>query len=220
MSKHRLRFTKDGLAIYISHLDLMRSFQRAFLRAGLTIKHTEGYNPHAYISVVLPLSVGVSSQCELLDFELKTEGVALDQLPELLNATLPSGVVVQQAYEGGRKVAQVKYLQCRTVLEYDSGIPTGCAAALAELFSREELVIIRRTKKGEGPGDIKPGIKQVDIREEEGKVIIESILSAQNPSMSPERLTDAIRQLMPELTPDFAYSHRIETFDENMEVYR
>ena len=63
MSDQRIQFIKTGRARYISHLDLMRTFQRAFLRAGLHVKHTEGFNPHAYVSIALPLSVGFSSHC-------------------------------------------------------------------------------------------------------------------------------------------------------------
>ncbi len=65
----RLLFSKTGRAKYISHLDLMRTFQRAFARAGISIKHTEGFNPHPFVSIALPLSVGYSSQCEILEFE-------------------------------------------------------------------------------------------------------------------------------------------------------
>ena len=49
-------FEKGAPLRYIGHLDLMRTFQRAFMRAGIKVKHTEGYNPHAYVSVALPLS--------------------------------------------------------------------------------------------------------------------------------------------------------------------
>ena len=42
MPKHRLAFSKADTAKFISHLDLMRTFQRSFLRAGIAIKHTEG----------------------------------------------------------------------------------------------------------------------------------------------------------------------------------
>ena len=51
----RLLFTKTGRARYISHLDLMRTFQRAFARARIPIKHTEGFNPHPFVSIALPL---------------------------------------------------------------------------------------------------------------------------------------------------------------------
>mgnify|MGYP002574509980 CR=1 FL=1 len=70
MSKLRLLFVKEAQASYISHLDLMRTFQRAFFRAGLDIRHTEGFNPHAFVSIPLPLPVGFSSACEVLECEL------------------------------------------------------------------------------------------------------------------------------------------------------
>ena len=46
MDKMRLRFEKTGRAIYISHLDMMRTMQRVFARAGLELKYSEGFNPH------------------------------------------------------------------------------------------------------------------------------------------------------------------------------
>ena len=50
MDKLRLRFEKTGRAVYISHLDLMATMQRAFSRAGLELKYSEGFNPHPLIS--------------------------------------------------------------------------------------------------------------------------------------------------------------------------
>ena len=62
MSKLRLLFIKEAQASYISHLDLLRTFQRAFPRTELDIKHSQGYHPHPIISIVLPLPVGQSSE--------------------------------------------------------------------------------------------------------------------------------------------------------------
>ena len=53
----RLLFEKKGSAVWISHLDLMRLFQRAFKRADLPLKHTQGFNPRPSVSIALPLSV-------------------------------------------------------------------------------------------------------------------------------------------------------------------
>ena len=50
MSKLRLEFIKEGPAAYISHLDLLRTIQRAFPRTGMNIKHSQGYHPHPIIS--------------------------------------------------------------------------------------------------------------------------------------------------------------------------
>ena len=89
MGKLRFRFEKTGRAKYISHLDLMRTFQRAFLRAGIDVKHTEGFNPHPYISIVLPLSLGSESLCEYLDAEIN--GRAAEAVKGL-NSALPEGI--------------------------------------------------------------------------------------------------------------------------------
>ena len=88
----RLLFEKTGNAVWISHLDLMRVFQRAFKRAGLHLKHTQGYNPRPSVSIALPLSVGVESKCELLDFELDNDAVTNDEILDKLNDTLVAGI--------------------------------------------------------------------------------------------------------------------------------
>ena len=102
----RLLFSKTGRARYISHLDLMRTFQRAFARAKIPIKHTEGFNPHPFVSIALPLSVGYSSQCEILEFGL-LEGTSYEEVPERLTAVMPEGIVVHQCCPGERKLKEL-----------------------------------------------------------------------------------------------------------------
>ena len=70
MDKYRMLFAKTGRAVYISHLDLMRTITRAFLRAECRLKYSEGFNPHPNISIALPLSVGCESVCEIMDFKM------------------------------------------------------------------------------------------------------------------------------------------------------
>ena len=64
----RAVFKKTGRAIFISHLDVMRLMQRTFKRAKLPVWFSKGYNPHVYLMFPLPLSLGVSSECEVMDF--------------------------------------------------------------------------------------------------------------------------------------------------------
>jgi len=110
MSKLRLEFIKEGPAAYISHLDLLRPIQRAFPRTGMNIKHSQGYHPHPIISIVLPLPVGQSSGCELLDFEVTQEsdgaGVA-----EKLNGGMPQGLHVLDCYPAQRPVRELAWLR-------------------------------------------------------------------------------------------------------------
>ena len=118
----RLLFEKTGTAVWMSHLDLMRVFQRAFKRAGLPLTHTKGFNPRPSVSIALPLSVGVESVCELLDFDLEGESVPMEEIRDRLNGALVPGVFVRECYENGRKLRDLSLLRCRVSLEYDAGI--------------------------------------------------------------------------------------------------
>ncbi|MBP3319753.1 MAG: DUF2344 domain-containing protein, partial [Ruminiclostridium sp.] len=84
MADQRILFTKSGTAQYISHLDLMHTMERAFLRAGITIRHTAGFHPHPYVSIPLPLPLGFSSDCEIMEFGL-VDGATMETLPQQMN---------------------------------------------------------------------------------------------------------------------------------------
>ena len=88
----RMLFEKTGTAVWMSHLDTMRLMQRAFRRAGVVLHHSQGYTPHAYVSMLLPLSVGMESICEIMEYELDA---ALDITPQDMNEVLPAGVRVR-----------------------------------------------------------------------------------------------------------------------------
>ena len=219
MDKLRLRFKKTGRAVYISHLDLMHTMQRGFSRAGYELKYSEGFNPHPIISILLPLSVGASSVCELMDFRLKT-GCDLSALPAELTAVLPEGIEVIEAYEPQRKSAELKWLQIEGVFEYDERSAEKMAELLKEFYSRDEIIIRKKTKRGTGESNIAEAIRSLAFTPDGNGVKLSAVISAQEPTLNPELLADALRQLMPDIAPDFAKFTRIETFDANMEIYR
>lgn len=219
MDKLRLRFSKTGRAVYISHLDLMRTMQRAFSRAGYELKYSEGFNPHPQISIALPLSVGAGSRCELMDFIIKGEA-DLNELPDKLTAVMPEGIEVTSAYVPERKVAEIKWLEIEGLFEYDDRNCAGMSDALNEFFASEGIVITKKTKRGMGEADIRPAIRTVCFEAAEQGVKVSAVISAQEPTINPELLADAVRQLRPEIAPDFAKFTRIETYDAEMKVYR
>ena len=153
--KLRLRFSKKGRAVYISHLDLMRTMQRAFLRAAYPLKYSEGFNPHPVISILLPLSVGAGSECELMDFQL-TEDRDLSKLPEILTKAMPEGIVALEAYPCSSKVKDLKWLRISGKFEYDERSSAEMCRALEDFFARGEIVITKKTKRGMGESDIAP----------------------------------------------------------------
>ena len=217
--KLRLRFSKTGRAVYISHLDLMQTMQRAFSRAGYALKYSEGYNPHPLISIALPLSVGAASLCELMDFRLREES-ELSLMPSRLSAALPEGIRVLDVYEPTRKCAEIKWLEIEGVLEYDERDPHAMENALRAFFSRDSIVITRKTKRGMGECDIRPAIREIDFTAAENGVHLHAVISAQEPTLNPELLAESLRQLAPELAPDFARFTRIETYDMDMNLFR
>lgn len=219
MDKLRLRFSKTGRAVYISHLDLMRTLQRSFLRAGYRLKYSEGFNPHPQISIALPLSVGTASLCELMDFRMEEEP-ELSEMPEKLTAMMPEGLEALEAYWAERKPAQIKWLRVSGVFEYDDRAPESMAEGLNAFYAQDAIVITRKTKRGEGESDIRPAIREISFTPDGGNVRAEMLISAQEPTLNPELIADALRQRSPELKPDFAKFTRMETYDEKLEIFR
>lgn len=217
--KLRLRFQKTGRAKYISHLDLMHTMQRAFSRAGYELKYSEGFNPHPQISILLPLSVGAESLCEIMDFKLNGEA-DMEALPEKLSAVMPEGLTVTACYEQSRKPAELKYLAIEGKMEYDEGETEKRAQELRQFFAADEIRIMKKTKRGMGESDIRPAIREIVFTAEEDGVSLTAVISAQEPTLNPELLVEALRQREPALAPDFAKFRRVETYDAAMEIYR
>ena len=146
MRKMRLLFKKEGRAAYISHLDTMRTLQRSIARAGINAKHTEGFNPHAYISVALPLSLGYTSECEMMDFVLLDDTPGFDVVAKL-NRALPEGIVALEAYENARKVREIFSARYCVTLEYDREISEDYVRALCGFFDRKPILIMKKSKR-------------------------------------------------------------------------
>ncbi len=221
MDKFRMRFEKTGRAIYISHLDLMHTLQRAFSRAGFRIKYSEGYNPHPVISIALPLSVGTSSICELMDFRLITAEEE-QTIAEKLNRVLPEGIHILEVYPSERKTAELKWLKLDGRMEYDRLDPEQAASALRKFFTQDTLVISKKSKRGFSDFDLIPAIQSLSFfpNPETRTVNLSMTVSAQEPTFNPDLLCEALRQKQQWLEPDFAAYTRIETYDANMHIFR
>ena len=216
----RLLFEKTGNAVWISHLDLMRLFQRSFKRAGLALKHSQGYSPRPYVSVILPLSVGVESVCELLDFDLDGDPVPLGEIRDRLNRALTEGIRVLDVYEEGAKIKHLALLDCAVTMEYDHGVPEGAAATVASLFARESLIVEKKGKNGPTEQDIIPMIRRMDATAGEKALTLRALVCCQNPSLNPMQLAAAVSKYLPELTPDHVRCRRIGIYDANEKVFR
>ncbi len=217
----RMLFEKTGNAIWISHLDLMRVFQRAFKRAGLSLTHTQGFNPRPSVSIALPLSVGTQSHCELLDFDLDGDNIPCDEICNRLNSNLIEGVRVLQVYEDARKLRDLALMQCTVTLKYDKPLDKGARKQIEELFASQQLIVPKKTKNGIQDQDIIPMIRNLSVsRSADNLLELNALICCQNPTLNPAQMVLAIEHYMPQLKPDYSHCCRLEVFDNNEEIFR
>jgi len=188
----------------------MRTLQRAMNRAGVPIRYSEGFNPHALISIVMPLSVGAESLCQMADIRVR-EDVDIAALPERLTAVMPEGLRFTDCYENADKPAELKWLRCRGLWEYDKADPAKLADTCRELFSGD-VQVMRRTKRGEGLLTVTDHLRELTFSPEDGGVRVECVLSAADPVVNPDLLTAAVRQNLPQAAPDAAHFLRLALY--------
>ena len=217
----RALFEKTGDAIYISHLDLMRVFQRAFKRAGLPLTHTQGYNPRPSVSIALPLSVGVESQCELLDFDLYGEKISNEEIMTRLNAALVAGIRVLKVYDEAAKIKHLAFLDCVVTMEYDKGIPQEAQDKIVSLFAQPEVTVEKKSKNGIKEENIIPMIRSLTVSPVDAHTLeIAAPVCCQNPTLNPMQLSAAIEKYLPECKADFVKCRRVEIYDTNENLFR
>ncbi len=154
MIKYRFCYAKYGEAKYISHLDLIRLFSRSFKRAGIPLSYSEGFNPHPKMAIGLPLSVGLTSECEYMDAEVERP-LKREDIDEL-NQKLPIGLCINGAAEripGMKKLADIRWAEYKVMLHME------VSSEQAEAFmARETVIVEKKTKRKTEDTDILPDI--------------------------------------------------------------
>lgn len=120
MQRLRVRFARGEAIKFISHLDLMRLWQRALRRAGMPLAYSGGFNPHCRMSLAAPLPIGVTSEAELMDILIK-KWVSPHFLTSALSEQLPAGIEIRQVYPVSLTLpslqAQVRFAEYRVEVE-------------------------------------------------------------------------------------------------------
>ena len=225
MTKLRLKFSKHGPIKYLGHLDVMRYFQKAIRRAGIDIKYSEGYHPHQLLNFAQPLGVGITSDGEYLDLTVNTlPADGADGIVRALNSVMNEGIIVtgHMLIEDNKDKAMTQVAGAAYTVRFRKGYaPTaGWEEQLADFCSTPQILVMKRTKKGEKETDIKPSVHEVLILKnapEEDDATdsqICLILSAGNTgNVRPELLIGAFLQsINMELKPASLIVHRVDTY--------
>lgn len=208
MNNIRIFFSKTGRAVYISHLDLYRLFQRAVKRCKLPVWETQGFNPHVYITFALPLALGTEGVCESLDTRL-TEELTFDEVRERLNAVLPGGIRVLYAAEPVYKNTDIEKSEYEIEISCDE-------AKLTEFFAQEKIITEKKTKRGIAEIDLKPVIEIAERREGFIRMLLPS---GTETNISPNLVFNAFERFSGEETALLKIK-RTNVYCKNGEIFR
>ncbi len=193
----RCRFEKTGPIRFISHLDLTRAFHRAFSRAGIPLKFSEGFSPHPKFSFALPLSVGTESLAELADFTLKAGCEASAQeICTALQKQMPAGIKIVSIEEQIGKFSDIAYAEYRVHLPKANP----CLSPKLREALEGEVIVKKKNKKGKWvEKDISKGIFKIHFAEENGGIGIYACLFASGENyLKPETVLEALEDKIPE----------------------
>ena len=198
--KVRIKFSKVGDLMYISHLDLARTMQRIILRSGIDIWYSEGFNPQPKMVFAVPLPTGVESNCELLDIKLNSY-MSNEEIKNRLNDNFPEQMRVLEVYNPEVKFKEISYIDY-TIKINSPKLNAQSKAKIEELFGGE-CILTKKTKSGEKEVNITDYIKLFDIECNEGSAQIHTILASGNEmNLSPELIIEALRKYLDILTSD------------------
>lgn len=167
MQRLRIRFSRGPEIKFISHLDIVRLWQRAFNRAGIQIAYSSGFTPHPRIALAAPLPLGVTSEAEWMDIFI-IKGVAPQYFVSAVNQQLPPGMLVDKVYPIGAELpslqSQISLAEYSIEVETEKG-PGDIKAALESLLKLEHLPWEHLRDTGPHKYDLRPLIDDLWIIE-------------------------------------------------------
>ncbi len=181
----RSRFYKEGDMVFISHLDLIRVFERAVRRANIPVAYTQGFNPRPIMAFATALSVGVASKGEYIDIQL-SDKVDADTFMESLNNSLPEGLkLIKSVIIDSKEKSLMSVISSSTyIMKLESKEPDSkeqIEEYIKQFLKQESIIQLKKKKnksrrKNKKPEfreiNIKPMIKSIDVFDVKGNEII------------------------------------------------
>lgn len=221
MREVRLRFSKTGRCKYISHLDINRCMSRAFSRAEIPLWFTEGYNPHAYMSFSLPLSLGVESLCESVDIRL-TEDISNEEILQKMNSVLPPDIRITDVYDDFRDCSEIAFSDY--VYKFEFADNDLALEKIKNVLSSDEILALKKGKQGRKrvmkETNIKSFIDKYSISIRNDVIVLNiRLLAGPEKNLNPSLLFDTIIRL---IDMDFEWKSiaRISLLDKDYKEFK
>ena len=180
----RVIFKKTGAAMWFSHLDLARSMSRALRRSKLELWMSQGFTPRPHIVFTPPLSLGYSSECEIMDFRL-TPDAELDK--SALMDCFPPALMAVDVYTPTTKIKDIGFAKYQIKIN-----TTKTKAEVLDMFSKP-VMMVKKTKRSESEVDITEFIRSFDVTECENGLCINAVLCcSQDKTLNPSYILSAL----------------------------
>lgn len=184
---YRLTYARRGDAIWLSHLDLLRSFERALRRAALPLAHSQGFNPRPQLVFALPAAVSVELDADIIDVEL-TRPLAAAELRTRLAPVLAEGLELVDVWSLPGPSRGL--MAAVAAADYEISFP-GAGRLAASLMAATELPVEKRTKRrGNVITDIRPLVLTVAAADPDTLELRLAAGSERN--LRPDTLLDAL----------------------------
>ncbi|MBP3359706.1 MAG: DUF2344 domain-containing protein [Clostridia bacterium] len=209
MSKYILKYTRDERVKYVSHLDFIRLFHRAVRRSGVDFLFSEGFNPHPVMTVAMPLSVGVTSGGEYMKVGF-TDSFTEEEIKNRINCALPPGYHIESVYRlKGKEIDLTKINKADYTVMAE--LKKGAAPCdIDRVLASDSLVVMKKTKSGTKPSDIRPYIYALDEEQyADGVVTYKMRLACGNDyNLKPETVISAMEETDSGFRTSFLCIHR------------
>lgn len=211
----RIRFNKVDEVKYISHLDLLRTFNRMLMRSGLKIAYSQGYNPHILLTFAQPSSVGMTTKNDCADITLSEE-YEISFVEESLKKAAPCGIEIT-------KVSLDKIPAFNEVASANYSVNLKCNVKkedIIEFLKKEEILVDKKTKKGIKEVDIKPLIYNFEIEEREEEFTLKlHLASGSNLNLNPSLIKKAMEKHIDNFICDYYEITRECLISENNVIF-
>ncbi len=189
MVKYRIKYGRYEPVKYISHLDMLKLFDRAARRCQLPVAYSEGFNPHPLFVFGMPIPVGTTSEAEYVDITL-TEEMEPVHILAALNSALPQGVRVLEADLLPEKAPNIMKSIVASRYRVSAELTAEEIEGLMEkALEKSPLIVEKHTKSGTRPTDVRPMIFCMDIEEKE---ILLTVAAGNENNLRPELALQAL----------------------------
>ena len=186
----RMKFKKHGCMKFIGHLDIMRYFQKAIRRADIDIAYSEGFSPHMIMSFAAPLGVGLTSEGEYVDLQVNSCASSKAAV-DALNRVMVDGmeVVSFKLLPETVKNAMASVAAADYFVNFREGYaPENWETKFENFLQKEEMLIVKKTKRSEAEVDLKPMLYKTELRD--GGIFMQVACGSVN-NLKPELVMEA-----------------------------